>query len=443
RENLVKRGVSSAVPLQWIIPNLYLSRQVDHIVNWEVAPQKLEPVANRYLFHRDRLLLEHETGYLFIGRRKEKAGILRPFLEKTPVLLKGQGGVGKTAMAEHLVQRLMALEPKTAPFVFDENAKSIDDLLRPMREFLLDRGQANVISELAALDKGMEKFRYLASKVKESFLPVFVFDNLETFQAEEGEELAPEFADLKEVIAFLCRGRRFHVILTCRYTVAGFDNILERDLNQVGLTDFRKKCFYLDVGHIHRYLKEARAEEKQTGAPPEKRVTFMDIVRLLHGTFGGNYRALEFFNRLVKENTGKIRQSLDSMERFETDTAAEMEAVKRQMGQNLLFSRLMALLEPERQHLLRLLSMFRVRVQMTAIDMQNKSGTPDLTGMLPGLHKLTLIEVSREVSRDPEFEVVFFYVTPIVKDLLEDFQKDKKKKPLPFAHQKAGEYYYH
>ncbi|MCP5053361.1 MAG: hypothetical protein GY940_39720, partial [bacterium] len=216
-----------------------------------------------------------------------------------------------------------------------------------------------------------------------------------------------------------------------------------RNLNQVGLTDFRKKCFYLDVGHINDYLKEARAQEEQKGAPPQKRVTFMDVVQLLHRTFGGNYRALEFFNRLVKENPGKIKQSLVSMETFETGTAKEMEEAKQQMGQNLLFSQLMALLEPERQNLLRLISRFRVRVQMTALEMQEQeqiqTGTSNLSEMLMRLHQLTLIEV----SRDPKFQVVFFYVTPIVKDLLEEFEKDNKEKPLPFSHQKAGEYYYH
>jgi hypothetical protein len=42
--------------------------------------------------------------------------------------------------------------------------------------------------------------------------------------------------------------------LTCRYPVPGIKNLEIFDLNQVGLTDFLKKCLYLDVGHIHTYL---------------------------------------------------------------------------------------------------------------------------------------------------------------------------------------------
>ncbi|NIM14020.1 MAG: hypothetical protein GTO45_18395, partial [Candidatus Aminicenantes bacterium] len=57
------------------------------------------------------------------------------------------------------------------------------------------------------------------------------------------------------------------------------------------MNDFWKRCIYMDVGHIRTYLKEAEAEEgkkeKKHKPPVQPAVSFMDIVKLLHRTFGG------------------------------------------------------------------------------------------------------------------------------------------------------------
>jgi hypothetical protein len=296
----------------------------------------------RPLFEKDLLLLKHEREYLFIGRRKEKAQILRLLFEKKPVLLKGQAGVGKTALAEHLVQRLIAAYPKTIPFVFNEKIKSIKEILE---NFLKQQGKIQVVSESSRQEKAMGRFIFLVFAVARTceYRPVFVFDNLEAFQAGFGQAFAEEFSDIKAVIDYLCQGGQFHVILTCRYPVPGFRNLQSFDLNQVGINDFLKKCLYIDVGHIHTYLREAAAE------------------------------------------------------------------VKQKMGQSLLFSRLMALLDPGQQRILDLLTHFRVPVQRMALE---------------HLHRLTLIEI----SLNRELDAVYYYVTPIVKDLLADYQKREQRK---------------
>ena len=74
------------------------------------------------------------------------------------MLIKGQDGVGKTALAEHLVQRLIAAEPKNQPFVLE---------------------------------------------------------NLESFQVKPGEGFADEYANIQELLNFLCddAAGQFHVVL--------------------------------------------------------------------------------------------------------------------------------------------------------------------------------------------------------------------------------------
>ncbi|MGD2091895.1 MAG: tetratricopeptide repeat protein [Candidatus Aminicenantes bacterium] len=441
--DLVEAHVTPAVPLQWIIPNLYLSHRLDRIVDWDQPQEKLELSSNRYIFEKDLLLLKHEREYLFIGRRKEKAEILGPLFEKKPVLLKGQGGVGKTAMAEHLVQRLIAANSKTIPFVFNEKIRSIKEIMEILQNFLREQGYIHVISEINQYEKGMDKFLYLVFTIAQkcNFQPVFVFDNLETFQSEPGQPLSDEFSDIKTIIDFLCTSGKFHVILTCRYPVPDVKNLQSFDLNQVGLNDTWKKCLYIDVGHIHTYLLEAAAGKKTQGLPRQPIIPFIDIVKLLHQTFGGNYRALEFFNQLLRANPERIKNALDSLETFQRDSQEAVEEVKQKMGQSLLFSRLMALLEPKQQRILELLSHFRVPVLQHALQMQlekQENREPvDLPTTLEHLHRLTLMEI----ALNRELQVVYYYVTPIVKDLLAGYKKEEEE--YHFSHEKAGGYYYH
>ncbi|MCP5102378.1 MAG: tetratricopeptide repeat protein, partial [bacterium] len=438
--DLSEAGAEPAVPLQWIIPNLYLSRELEGVVDWGEPEEKLTFDSNRVIFDKDRLLLPHERDYLFIGRRREKAEILRPFFDRVPILLTGQGGVGKTAMAEHLVQRLAARKPDTSYFMFDEKNLSAKTILDALQESLEEKGELSM-TELNLRETPIKKFKYLVGQMAKMSNPVFVLDNLENFQVEPGREFKETFAQVEEFIHYLCDGgyRKYHVILTCRYPVPGVKNLESLDLNQVDLTDFWKRALYLDVGHLHTYLSEAAVERERQGLPPGKTMVFTDVVRLLHGTFGGNYRALEFFNELVREEPGKIVDSLESMEAFRERSLDVTGEVRRRMGRNLLFSLLMGLLEPRRQGVLETLSHFRVPVMITALEMQDQEEGMDWEGMLGGLHRLTLIEV----TTDPETGSVYYYVTPLVRDLLEVYNQEQKRPGSPFSHQQAGEYFYH
>jgi len=192
QEDLITRKVSPAVPLQWLIPNLYVSRPLVKLVAWDKAEKGLQLTSSRYLFHRERLLLEHESAYCFIGRRRDMARVLGPFLNKTPVLIKGQGGVGKTALAEHLVQRLIAAEPKTQPFVLDETNRSLDTLLKAMQKFLRANDAVQVLAQVSRYEKALDQFAFLAFAVAKIYQPVFVLDNLESFQMKPGEGFADE-----------------------------------------------------------------------------------------------------------------------------------------------------------------------------------------------------------------------------------------------------------
>jgi tetratricopeptide (TPR) repeat protein len=440
--DLEKKTGSREIPLQWIIPNLYLSRKVEEVVEWNQPQEELKFSSQHYIFGQERLLLSDEKDYRFIGRRKDKAEILGPFFGKVPVLLKGQGGVGKTAMAEHLVQRLMAKEPMIVPFLFDETIRSIKEILNRLQDFLIDRGQNGVIAGVNQFEKAMDKFQYLLFRIKKNHQVVFGFDNLETFQKSPGEHFNESYSDIKEVIEYLCERRTCYVILTCRYPVQKFKNLYSFDLNQVCFNDFWRKCLYVDVGNIYIHLREkASIAKAQNGYLSRSTLKYIDVAKLLHETFGGNYRALQFFDRLVKENPDRMINSLDSMKSFQESYRETSEEVKQSMSQNLLFSQMMSSFNPQQQGVLEMLSHFRVPVLEFALALQMQAlgdvKPADWSRILEQFHKLTMIEI----TVDAEIETVYYYVTPLVKDLLEDFEMDVK--PFPFSHEQAGIYYYH
>jgi hypothetical protein len=198
----------------------------------------------------------------------------------------------------------------------------------------------------------------------------------------------------------------------------------------------------MDVGDINIQLREiASIENAREGFLARPGMQYIDVIKLLHNTFGGNYRALEFFDRLVKENPDRIMVSLDSLEKFRESSKETTDKVKHLMGQNLLFSQLISLLSPEQQRVLELLSHFRIPVQQFALQLQiQNQSVPqsiDFKPILETLNRLTLIEF----TLDQEIKTIYCYVTPIVKDLLTGF--DKIAEVWTFSHKHAGAYYYH
>ncbi|MDY6933813.1 MAG: tetratricopeptide repeat protein [Spirochaetota bacterium] len=431
----INAKVKTPQPLQWIIPNIYLSKNIEHLVDWDSPQEKLELSSYRFIYEKDRLLLKHDKDYIFIGRRLDKARIMPPFFAKKPVLLKGMGGVGKTAMSEHMVQRLIASYPKTEPFVFNEKIKSFQDIQNQLQEFLKKKSKFNS-KEFGLCDKGMDQLMYLVGQTASVCRPVFIFDNLETFQKGPGTEISEEYQDIKDVIDFLIRVQNHYVILTSRYPLPDFKGIASFDLNQVGFNDFWKKCHNLELYGIVEHIQKLQNENQPSF---QKKLEFVDIAKDLHQSFGGNYRALEFFNELFKNDPGKIRHALDSLETFRKKYAKETEQVKMKMSQNILIGELFNLLNPKHQVMLGLLSNFQIPVQQFALQLQiqDAEDLKDIEDILSYLNDLTLIEI----SLNPEIDKVYFYCTSIVKDILTD--ADINIPSADFSHKQAGIYHYH
>ncbi|HEG43817.1 MAG TPA: CHAT domain-containing protein, partial [Phycisphaerales bacterium] len=210
-EDRRKANIAGGAAIQWMIPNLYSRDGLDQLVDWDKASEKIKSSSYRFIFEQGRLLLTHDDDYRFIGRRRDKAKILPLLAKKLPIQLRGQGGMGKTAMAEHLIQRLFTSNTEIHPFLFNEKSKTLQDIQKVLQSYLDEKG-VHYIQELQLREKGMDEFIYLAAEAGKVCQPVFVFDNLETFQEGLTERFAQEFEDIAAVIGSLCKDRRYHVI---------------------------------------------------------------------------------------------------------------------------------------------------------------------------------------------------------------------------------------
>ena len=423
------RLLSNQPPSQWMIPQLYTNGVVSDLVDWKADYTPLTFHNYKFITGQHALLLERHEGYQFLGRRKERKQALPLLADKQPVLLRGQGGVGKTAMAEHLVQRLALQDGNIYPFVFNETTARLEDVLKALQSYLRIKHKRLLIEADTKKysDKAMEQFLYLLQEILQVCTPCFVFDNLETFQSEPGGSFAPEYSDTKEVIDLLYQNRLCPLLLTGRYRLADFPDPVEIDFNQVRFADFLKKCQQLGLDKL---LQEQAKPALKKAAPG----TFRELAQQLHQSFGGNYRALEFFNRLYRQHQGQAASTLATLNDYLKEYKGD---VLHEMSENLVFNQLLDLLTEEERRCLGLMYPFRRPVLPLAVVMQ-EADIGDEDKALERLVQLTLLE--RQVEPlDTEQSLVYYYLTPLVHGMLEQVELERPA----FSEEKAGDYYYH
>ncbi len=430
---------SSQLPSQWMIPQLYMSQYVKQLVDWYAPFEPLSLQSAKFITGKERLLLEPQDDYVFIGRRKERRDALQYLRKDKAVLLKGQGGVGKTSLAEHLVSRWILEHPKTQPFVINEQDYSTaESLFQQMIDYLASKHRKyRVKFELDKLDTNEEKFLFLLETLGELCDPIFVFDNVESFQEGPRKEFKAEFVDIVELLQMLFKFKSVPLILTGRYPLANSYQVPTVNLNQVAYPDFFRKCLQLNIRELRTSLQDIR---KREGNVFEKttQLQFPDLVRLLHQTLGGNYRALAFFDQLYVEKKEEILPTLKKLEDFRSKLEKEYKAEVVEKLQNdsrkLVFEELWEMLHESEKNCLMVLSQFRVPVLDMGVEMQGVAG--EVATHIERLVDVTLLE-KQIVTYANETTLAYYYVTPLVRDYIAEQQIH----PFEFSQAKAGEYF--
>lgn len=424
---------------QHLIPQLFTTQHVQDLVADYKSPERhsLKYNAVKFVTGEKQMLLEKQQGYTFVGRRAEIRKAMPILQANGAVLLRGQGGVGKTALAEYLTGRLLLNDAKLYPFMLDEKKTNIEDLSKAMIAFLdKDLRKFSIRSKAQEIEKATDKFWYLMELIDEAKrFPIFIFDNLESFQDGVGGYFQEKHHDLRDLISDIIE-RGFPVIFTSRYPVLDFPTVKEVNLNQIAFGDFFRKAQNLRFYDLRYQLDtEGSIFERRLSHSGSNNLDFKQVVHVLHKTLGGNHRALEFFDAIYQTDSRKAYETFEQLDEFNSQLKADSAKVREQLQNNaksLVFEQLLALLTPTELRVLQLLEPFRVPVLLEAIEMQDPS-VSNLNAKLQKLFNLTLIE---QHDLDDGHQVGY-YVAPLVRDWLQEF----KLVLIGFNHMEAGDYF--
>jgi tetratricopeptide (TPR) repeat protein len=318
------------------------------------------------------------------------------------------------------VQRYLIRKPKTEIFVFSEKEKTADSIFKKLKAFLIGKGDFGFLSDYEKIKEAEHKVAYLAAQItKYGITPFFVFDNLEDFQETPGEAFKQEYASIENIISFLIQNAGFPLILTARYPlkISNGNKLKEFDLNTVSFADYWRKA---------RYLNNITDNCEKNGQ------SFYETVQFLFETFGGNYRALEFYDKLSGEQ--KPGQIIPELEAFKAQNRKQTNAVLQEMSKNLLFEKLIQLLNEKQLNALYLLSFFSIPVTGMSLVLQGMDET-EIKTLLDRPLALTLIEKQRDV----ENSFSWYYVSPLIKGLLANL--GDLKTTVTFSPENAGRYH--
>jgi tetratricopeptide (TPR) repeat protein len=443
---------------QYLIPQLFTSKHIQNLVNY-TRPQThaLKFSAVKFVTGKQRMLLAEQINYTFVGRRREIRMAMPVLQANKAVLLRGQGGVGKTALAEYLTTRLLLNDHALYPFMLDEKKTNIDDLSNAMLAFIeTDLKQMSFRYEVKEIPEAVRKFWVIMDKIKATGrFPLFIFDNLESYQVDAGGHFHPKHGELCDLINDII-AQEYPVILTSRYPVPDFAAVTEVNLNEVAFGDFYRKAQNLKFYELRHILDASDADasnplgdyaaQKRLAQEGSNKANFKQVMTLLHQTLGGNYRALEFFDNIYHTDSRTAYETLAKLEDFRLQLAQDSTKVREQLQTNaksLVFDRLLALLTPDELRVLQGIEPFRVPVLPEAIQYaQNKTEQqPDalntegvsLQAMLKKLFDLTLIE-QHQIGDDKQ---TAYYVAPLVRNYLQEAHLIT----ADFDHKRAGDYF--
>ncbi len=404
------------IPMQWLIPNLYLTDNTG-IVNWDKPFEHTKPESLNIVYANTVLEKSDLRKEEFIGRREDLSNILPALFDKKPVLLKGQGGIGKTTLARKLLQRLLVKHPKVIPFILNqEGCEGKDFSITTVHEelirfcFLHDKDKWVDNAERLYADKIIKQITFLLDKIAKEYPIVLFFDNVESFQDVNSKEFIPEHQPTLLVMKYIAEHPDIYMLITGRYPIAEL-KIKGFDINDVCLNDFIRKCYNLGL----------------------KKITQSQL-EFLYETIGGNFRMVNFFYQSFAKTPQNIEKAFNDLRVFKKKAKHASKSAIEKMAENLLFNTLWKNTTAQEKELAGLLYHYSLPVTDIAFRVQDYHKSEKT---LLSLCDHTLIQV----YLDRETGLIYYHMPPLVKALLKDRLRPA---PLPLLfHEKAGRYHYY
>lgn len=410
-----QQEMSASIAMQWLIPQLYYSKSVAHVVDWQLPFTSFQVSNKRFTNSGAKITSPFGKHYYFIGRRRESARLISKLRKHEPLFLTGQGGVGKTAFVQHLVQRLKVYNSSFHCFAFNETAIGFGSILETLQRFLEEQGEIGIPVTLEKFADVSLQLDHLVQLTLKYCIPIWVFDSMESCQQGPAKPLLEKHA---EWVVYVQKNllKKYPVIFSGRYPVSELPDISPYSLGEVSFNDFYLKCLQLSLDA----MQDSHAE-----------CSYTNISYLLYSKFGGNYRALEIFNEIYKNRFHQVHELRQQLTSITETVHAQMTGE----GKRIVFVELLKILTSRQLNTLTLLTYFYKPVRSVALEFQENGY--DFLPDLQVLKDLTLIEAYQIKPPSAGQAHNYYYVTPLIKEWIRLYQPSN----AGFNHEKAGAYY--
>lgn len=432
--SLKKQNTGSPYLNHTDIPVLYSSQKIDQLVDYDLNPSQTVSENTDSLYFT---LKERPKEFRFYGRRRILREARLNLNREGVVYIQGQGGIGKTCLAEKLCQNSKLIDADTDFIVIHSENADLRNFTHEIESLLAKHSILPPYISTALMDSESYFQKYIKPSIEalcKAIHLVVVIDNIESAQSEKFQSFKKEFAWLENIPRMAQQNPKLKCIITGRYPLH-LSDIPVINLHSASVADFMKKTADSGLSGTLRWFQIVKssnhlyAEKSDTHTESQKQVKLTDFVSFIHHKLGGNFRALEFFLSLVEQEPLMWMSLQYSLEEFEENTKTVFEEILENLSEDLVFRRLWDSLTETEKTIARLLAYFRLPVEIRALEYQGIDFSI-ASEALQRLSGLTIIEIHPGNQ---------YFLTGLTRDLIKSLVP---KQPVSFNPKKAGDYYW-
>ncbi|MGE5343525.1 MAG: tetratricopeptide repeat protein [Candidatus Omnitrophota bacterium] len=338
----------------------------------------------------------------FIGRRTVLTNVGDTLEhDETAVVLKGPGGVGKTAV---LVRAIALLKKKSFESLVFRGAVSAETLLKTLADHAVEKG----IENAAAIFESLTEYKEKLEKVLEHFVYqqqlLLVFEDFDENQDTGGALINERLQELLTYLQGVLKDKRSRMLFTSQYDILKFPSIAVEPFTW---TEFKEM--------IAQTLTLKRLDKKS--------------LKSLYFEMGGYPRTVDLLDRIAEREFGSsaftwtlLKAAIPNLSErllYKDNEAADFSY--------LLVEKLLGYLDPARRRILEALSIYKGEITPGMIRAQGIEISP---AQRKKLEELNLIFYSAKTQR--------YFISPLIRHIVQSRMGEAERRN---AHLSAARYF--